>query len=58
MLYISYFQVEAAFSKFDISGDNKLNYREFCDLINSREDGEWEGGEMWGDGEDLRILGL
>jgi hypothetical protein len=31
------FQVEAAFSKFDISGDNKLDYKEFCDMINSRE---------------------
>jgi len=30
-------QVDAAFAKFDSSGDGKLNYREFCDLMNSRK---------------------
>ena len=33
----SAFQVDVAFSKFDISGDKKLDYKEFCDMINSRE---------------------
>ena len=30
-------QVEAAFRKFDISGDNELDYEEFCKLMNSRD---------------------
>ena len=29
-------QVTAAFAKFDISGDDKLNYQEFCGMMNSR----------------------
>ena len=32
-------KVEAAFSKFDITGDKMLSYREFCDMINSHESG-------------------
>ena len=30
-------QVEAAFRKFDISGDDELDYEEFCRLMNSRD---------------------
>jgi len=30
-------QVKAAFKQFDTSGDDKLDYREFCDMINKRE---------------------
>merc|ERR1712083_18356 len=30
-------QVEAAFKKFDISGDAELDYEEFCRLMNSRD---------------------
>jgi len=30
-------QVEAAFKKFDISGDDELDYEEFCKLMNSRD---------------------
>ena len=29
-------QVTAAFAKFDISGDDKLDYQEFCGMMNSR----------------------
>ena len=44
--------MDVAFSKFDISGDKKLDYKEFCDMINSRE-GQWGGkvGEGWKGGE-------
>ena len=28
--------VKIAFEKFDTSGDNKLDYREFCMMINNR----------------------
>ena len=31
-----YFQVEAAFSRFDISGDDQLDYKEFCSMMNAR----------------------
>merc|ERR1712025_276382 len=31
-------QVNMAFSKFDASGDDKLDYREFCDMINKRNE--------------------
>jgi len=31
-------QVEEAFAKFDSSGDNKLDYREFCQMINKRKE--------------------
>ena len=27
------FQVQIAFKKFDTIGDNRLNYREFCEMI-------------------------
>ena len=30
-------QVKMAFSKFDTSGDDKLDYREFCEMIIKRE---------------------
>ena len=29
-------QVEAAFKKFDQTGNDKLNYREFCDMMNKK----------------------
>merc|ERR1712223_1195598 len=29
-------QVRGAFAKFDTSGDEKLDYREFCDMINKK----------------------
>merc|ERR1712241_1025692 len=29
-------QVRVAFAKFDTSGDEKLDYREFCDMINKK----------------------
>ena len=29
-------QVDAAFKAFDLSGDNKLDYDEFCKLMNNR----------------------
>merc|ERR1712029_1240810 len=29
-------QVEEGFAKFDTSGDNKLDYREFCQMIHAR----------------------
>ena len=29
--------MEAAFRKFDISGDDELDYEEFCRLMNSRD---------------------
>ena len=34
---IKYSQVKAAFKQFDTSGDDKLDYREFCEMINKRE---------------------
>jgi len=30
-------QVKMAFSKFDTSGDDKLDYREFCEMIKQKE---------------------
>ena len=30
-------QVAIAFKQFDTSGDDKLNYREFCEMIIKRE---------------------
>ena len=33
-------QVEMAFSKFDSSGDDKLDYREFCAMINKKTEEE------------------
>ena len=29
-------QVKMAFSKFDTSGDDKLDYREFCEMIRQK----------------------
>ena len=31
-------QVRVAFDKFDTSGDDRLDYREFCEMINKREE--------------------
>lgn len=31
-------QVEAAFTKYDITGDEMLNYKEFCRMIHQNED--------------------
>ena len=31
-------QVKMAFSKFDTSGDDKLDYREFCEMIKKKEE--------------------
>ena len=31
-------QVQVAFAKFDTSGDDKLDYREFCQMINKRNE--------------------
>ena len=31
--YAFVFQVQIAFKKFDTNGDNRLNYREFCEMI-------------------------
>ena len=36
-------QVKMAFDKFDTSGDDMLDYREFCMMINKRG----EGGSEW-----------
>ena len=33
-------QVRAAFAKFDTSGDDQLDYREFCQMINNKQDQE------------------
>ena len=30
-------QIEAAFKKFDAAGNGKLNYVEFCDMMNRRK---------------------
>ena len=39
-------QVKIAFDKFDTSGDDKLDYREFCEMINKRsEEKEWGRGD-------------
>ena len=40
---ILFSKVEIAFSKFDTSGDEKVNYREFCEMINTREMQERNG---------------
>ena len=31
-------QVKMAFTKFDTSGDDKLDYREFCEMIKKQEE--------------------
>ena len=31
-------QVKMAFHKFDTSGDDKLDYREFCDMVKKQEE--------------------
>ena len=31
-------QVQIAFSKFDTSGDDSLDYREFCEMIRQKEE--------------------
>merc|ERR1712203_165083 len=37
-------QVEMAFSKFDSSGDDKLDYREFCEMINKKAEEDAAAG--------------
>jgi len=34
-------QVEEAFAKFDASGDNQLDYKEFCQMIHKKQEGKW-----------------
>ena len=34
------FQIEAAFDKYDITGDEMLNYKEFCQMIHHKEEHE------------------
>ena len=36
-------QVRMAFAQFDTSGDDKLDYREFCEMIRRREEEQKEG---------------
>jgi len=45
-------QIEEGFSKFDTSGDNKLDYREFCLMIHSRQNQkDWDDPqEGWKEG--------
>jgi len=33
-------QTEAAFAKFDLDGTGKINYREFCQMMNSKKAGK------------------
>ena len=41
-------QVKTAFKQFDTSGDDKLDYREFCEMINKRErEGNWDWEACW-----------
>ena len=35
------FQIEVAFSKYDVTGDEQLNYKEFCEMIHNKND--WTG---------------
>ena len=32
------FQIEVAFSKYDVTGDEQLNYKEFCEMIHNKND--------------------
>ena len=32
------FQIEVAFSKYDVTGDDMLNYKEFCEMINNKNE--------------------
>ena len=36
-------QVKIAFSKFDTSGDDKLDYKEFCEMIRKKEEEQKKG---------------
>jgi hypothetical protein len=36
VVYFLNLQIEAAFKKFDQTGNDKLNYREFCDMMNKK----------------------
>jgi hypothetical protein len=36
LFIFSNLQVEATFKKFDQTGNDKLNYREFCDMMNKK----------------------
>ena len=42
MHYIT-LQVRVAFHKFDLSGDDRLDYREFCEMIRRQKEEETEG---------------
>ena len=33
-------QVEEAFAKFDASGDDQLDYKEFCQMIHKKQEGK------------------
>ena len=37
VFFFAFVQVEIAFAQFDTSGDDKLNYKEFCLMIIQRE---------------------
>ena len=34
--YFYYLKVEVAFAQFDSSGDDRLDYREFCEMCNKK----------------------
>ena len=37
------YKVRMAFSKFDTSGDDKLDYKEFCEMIRKKEEEQKKG---------------
>ena len=37
-------QVRMAFTRFDTSGDDKLDYREFCEMINKKAEEDAAAG--------------
>lgn len=37
-LILWHFQIEIAFTKYDVTGDEMLNYKEFCEMINNKND--------------------
>ena len=42
------FQIEAAIAKFDKAGNGKLNYVEFCGMMNSSKNRKESGAEAGG----------